>query len=191
MAAVEPHRLPGSAGAAALLYERHYARILSYCRWRLGRCDDAEDAAQTTFLDAYRGLRRGASPTAEVPWLLAIANNVCIARWRTERRRPPELAQAAEAFAAFAAPEHDPDVVEGLHDALAVLPEQQRRAFLLREWQGCSYAEIAEATGSSEAAVASRVFRARQALVDALGERRRTAGVREAGYSETEMLKLG
>src|ERR671934_1093772 len=71
MAAVEPHPLVDPT-ATARLYDLHYERVLSFCLWRLGRREDAEDAAQTTFLNAHRALGRGTTPRSEGSWLLAI-----------------------------------------------------------------------------------------------------------------------
>jgi RNA polymerase sigma-70 factor (ECF subfamily) len=182
MAAVETQGVTAPANAAAQLYERHYRRVFSYCSWRLGKREDAEDAAQTTFLNALQGLARGAQPAAEAAWLLAVAQNVCRARWRAQRRRPPELPQTPESFATLIAPESDPELLRRLQDALAELPELQRRGFVLREWEGLPYAEIATRLGTSEAAVASLVFRARRALIDGLGEDRpATRGLRRTG----------
>jgi hypothetical protein len=59
--------------------------------------------------------------------------------------------------------------LEGIEDALAGLPEQQRRAILLREWQGLSYREVAAELGLSQSAVEALIFRARRALAAALG----------------------
>jgi RNA polymerase sigma-70 factor, ECF subfamily len=174
MAAVEVETVEAPASAAAQLYERHYPRVLSYCLWRLGKREDAEDAAQTTFLNAFQGLARGTRPGSESPWLLTIAQNVCRARWRAERRRPAELLQAPEDFTTLAAAESDPQLLRRLQDALAELPDLQRRSFVLREWQGLSYPEIGERLGTSEAAVASLVFRARRTLIGALSEERPT-----------------
>jgi RNA polymerase sigma-70 factor (ECF subfamily) len=157
----------------ARLYERHYRRVFSYCLWRLGKREDAEDAAQTTFLNAHNALSRGTTPTSEASWLLTIAHNVCLARWRSQKSRPHEQGAEPEALAAVAAPEHDPDLAPRLHAALSKLPEVQRRAFVLREWQGCSYAEIAEALDTTETAVAALVFRARRTLMEALSDDRR------------------
>jgi len=63
-----------------------------------------------------------------------------------------------------------------LRAAFALLPERQRQALFLREWQGCSYAEIAEALGTSESAVDTLLVRARRTLARSLGGRRRRAG---------------
>ena len=64
--------------------------------------------------------------------------------------------------------EGDTDELFGLQTALRVVPEQQRRALLLREWQGLSYKEIAEEMLLSQAAVETLLFRARRSLADAL-----------------------
>jgi RNA polymerase sigma-70 factor, ECF subfamily len=172
MAAVAQQSLANPPDTARL-YERHYRRVFSYCLWRLGKREDAEDAAQTTFLNAHNALSRGTTPTAEASWLLTIAHNVCLARWRSQKSRPQEQGAAPETLAAVAAPEHDPDLAPRLHAALSKLPEVQRRAFVLREWQGCSYAEIAEALDTTETAVAALVFRARRTLMQALSDERR------------------
>src|SRR4051795_3730257 len=172
MAAVGQQTLAGPPDTARL-YERHYRRVFSYCLWRLGKPEDAEDAAQTTFLNAHRALEKGTTPTTEASWLLAIANNVCLARWRTQKTRPQEQGAEPEVLAAVAAPEHDPGLAARLNAALAKLPEVQRRAFVLREWQGCTYAEIAEALDTTETAVAALVFRARKTLMQALSDERR------------------
>src|SRR5919206_3097353 len=104
MAAVGQQTVPRSLETERL-YDRHYGRVLSYCLWRLGKREDAEDAAQATFLNAHQALSRGSAPTSEGAWLLAIANNVCLGRWRAEKSRPAEIANDPEAFAAMAAPE--------------------------------------------------------------------------------------
>src|ERR687886_1421000 len=98
MAAVEPERVAAPSTKAEQLYECHYPRVLAYCLWRLRKREDAEDAAQTTFLNALRSLSRGTPPDAETAWLLTIAQNVCRARWRTQQKRPPQLPHAPQAF---------------------------------------------------------------------------------------------
>jgi RNA polymerase sigma-70 factor, ECF subfamily len=178
MAAVGQQTLVGSVDTARL-YELHYRRVFSYCLWRLGKREDAEDAAQTTFLNAHRALGHGTTPESESSWLLTIAQNVCLARWRSQKSRPTEHAAEPEAIAALAAPDHDPQLVARLQAALAILPDVQRRAFVLREWQGLSYAEIATELDTTETAVAALVFRARRSLMGTLSDERATnrAGV--------------
>jgi RNA polymerase sigma factor (sigma-70 family) len=56
----------------------------------------------------------------------------------------------------------------GLSDAIACIPASQRRAILLREWQGLSYREIGKELGLSQASVEMLIFRARRGLAGAL-----------------------
>ncbi|MEX2102763.1 MAG: sigma-70 family RNA polymerase sigma factor, partial [Gaiellaceae bacterium] len=64
-----------AAWQAGDLYARFRDRIYGYCLYQLGNVEEAEDALQTTFLYAFRGLRRGVVPVAEGPWLFTIARN--------------------------------------------------------------------------------------------------------------------
>jgi RNA polymerase sigma-70 factor (ECF subfamily) len=166
--AVEP-----ASDAAALLYERYYDRVFGYCLYHLGSREEAEDVAQTTFMWAYRGLRRGVVPRAEASWLFTIAQNACRARHRTRgRRREREVLSDPVTLADMSpAPAADTDDLMGLEDALRVIPEQQRRALLLREWRGLSYKEIAAELELSNAAVETLIFRARRSLAELLGGR--------------------
>lgn len=160
------------AQAAELMFERHGDRVLAYCRRRLGSHEEAEDALQTTFLYACRGLQRGVVPVTEVAWLLKIAHNVCLSHWDSDRRRrrlelvrePERLESSAPAAAGSR------DDLHALEAALAGLTDLQRRAILLREWRGLSYGEIAAELELSQAAVETLIFRARRALATSLEE---------------------
>jgi RNA polymerase sigma factor (sigma-70 family) len=162
-----------AAEVAARLYEAYNKRILRYCVACLRSREEAEDAAQSTFLYAFRALERGIRPDAEVPWLLAIARNVCMARHRTSgRRRERETLHDPVVLQDVSAAPERTEGLAGLEDALARLPETQRRAILLREWRGFSYREIADELGLSGAAVETLIFRARRSLAEQLdGER--------------------
>jgi RNA polymerase sigma-70 factor, ECF subfamily len=162
-----------AADDAAVLYERYYDRIFGYCLYHLGSREEAEDVAQTTFMWAYRGLRRGVVPRAEASWLFTIAQNACRARHRTRgRRREREVLSDPVTLADMSpAPVADTDDLMGLEDALARMPDLQRRAILLREWRGLSYKEIAAELELSNAAVETLIFRARRSLAELLGGR--------------------
>jgi RNA polymerase sigma-70 factor, ECF subfamily len=159
---VEQRELP--ADALTGLYERHAGRVFQYCLNWLRSREEAEDAAQTTFLYAYRGLDRGVVPTYERPWLLSIARNVCLSRTDAARRRAVEVAQDPHALEEIIAAPAPSSELDGLRDALAMLTEQQRHAIVLREWHGLSYSEIAERLELSQAAVETLLFRARRSL---------------------------
>ena len=128
--------------------------------------DEAEDVTQVAFLNAYRAMRRGDEPEKPKAWLLAIARNVVRRRAGLRAERPQEVELDAELMPAV-------DGVEGsasqdIGAALRTLTDAQREAILLREIQGLSYAEIAEALVLSVPAVEALLFRARRALADEL-----------------------
>jgi RNA polymerase sigma-70 factor (ECF subfamily) len=158
-----------AAWQAGDLYSRFRDRIYGYCLYQLGSAEEAEDALQTTFLYAFRGLRRGVVPVAEGPWLFTIARNACLERHRSRRRRRPEILSDPQVLeSGTAAVERNGDDGLRLQQALGHLPEQQRMAFVLREWRGLSYREIAAEMDISLSAVETLIFRARRALAQLL-----------------------
>jgi RNA polymerase sigma factor (sigma-70 family) len=168
------------ADAAQLLYERYYPNVYRYALSQLRSPQDAEDAAQNTFLRAFAALQKGVRPENEVAWLFRIAHNVCassklawLRRRRVEAPRDLDLLPIQPA-----SPESRHDELAGLQDALADMPPRLREAFLLREWQGFSYAEIAERLDTSHSAVETLIFRARKHLAQSL--ERPARRVREA-----------
>ncbi|HSC91959.1 MAG TPA: sigma-70 family RNA polymerase sigma factor [Gaiellaceae bacterium] len=174
-AGIEPGGVaPGSAPEATAtqeLYERYAGQVFGFCLHRLGSREEAEDAVQQTFLNAFRGFQRGVVPDAEAAWLFKIAENVCLTRrrssWRRGRVESPGDLQALQDL--VAAPQRlGTDELIQLQDALASMPPSQRKAILLREWQGLSYREIAAELELSDAAVETLIFRARRSLARGL-----------------------
>jgi RNA polymerase sigma factor (sigma-70 family) len=166
---VEPRTAP-EADATRDLYERYSRQIYGFCLHRLGSREEAEDAVQSTFLNAFRGLSSGIRPQAESAWLFKIAENVCLTRnrssWRRGRVESPSDMQLLQDQ--LPAPQRQGEDLIPLNEALARMPESQRRAILLREWQGLSYREIAEEMELSQAAVETLIFRARRSLAEGL-----------------------
>jgi RNA polymerase sigma factor (sigma-70 family) len=157
------------AAQAGLLYERYARQLQGFCRARLSSREEAEDAVQHTFLNAYRSLRSGTRPRAEAAWMFAIAANVCRERHRSAWRRSRiEVVSDDGLVGERAAPEHSHEELTGVADALAELTPNQRRAILLREWQGLSYREIADELSLTEGAVETLLFRARRSLANKL-----------------------
>jgi RNA polymerase sigma factor (sigma-70 family) len=167
---VERSGVAPQAAATEGLYERHAAKLLSYCLHQLGSREEAEDAVQTTYMNAFRALGRGIVPEAESAWLFKIAENVCLSRrrssWRRGRIESPSDFEIIEEI--VPGPSRQNDELIGIEDALASMPEQQRRAILLREWQGLSYREIAEELEVTQSAVETLIFRARRSLAQGL-----------------------
>jgi RNA polymerase sigma factor (sigma-70 family) len=163
-----------AAETAEHLFHEHSGWIYGYCLRVLRSPEEAEDALQTTYLNACRSLNEGTRPRAGSAWLLRIAQNVCLTRLRSSGRRGKvERAQdIAVLEETVAAPERLDDELMGLVDALEGLPERQRRAILLREWQGLSYREVARELDVSQASVETLIFRARRSLAAALDQER-------------------
>jgi len=162
---------------AARLFEVHSEWLGRYCRRQLGSTADAEDAVQTTFLNALRALRRNVVPDREEAWLTAIAKNVCHAQRRTLGRRGPLASDVdLDTIAAQAPTDGDRELLIGLPEALASLPENQRRALVLREWHGVPSHEIASRLQLSTPATHALISRARRSLARALTVPRPLAG---------------
>jgi len=181
------------------LFNEHHRRIYLYCLRQLGSREEAEDAVQATYLNACRSLNDGFEPEAAQAWLFKVAHNVCLTRQRSSYRRArverPHDLQAVQDV--VAAPETQGDELFGLDEALADLPEQQRHAILLREWQGLSYREVAAKLGLTQAAVETLIFRARRSLASSLEQpakvRRRMVHSLNAGalFSSLKALIAG
>jgi RNA polymerase sigma factor (sigma-70 family) len=169
---VTPRRAAPEADATRDLYERYARQIYAYCHHQLGNREEAEDAMQSTFLNAFRGFKRGVDPEFESAWLYKIAQNVCLTRQRSSSRRrrvesPGDLDAIQDILPSH---EVDSDELIGLPEALQGLPKQQQRALLLREWQGLSYKEIADELSLTQAAVETLLFRARRSLAAGLSD---------------------
>ena len=164
------HRASPARAAVDLTFEELYrgfrADVYRAALRKLGNAQDAEDVTQAAFADAYRAVLRGARPQSPRAWLLTISENVRRRRFRTAQRRPrEELVDDADFPLAAELPYEQS---RALTEALATLPPEQRRVFVLREIVGMSYDEIAEELGSTVGSVQMLLFRARRSLRDVL-----------------------
>jgi RNA polymerase sigma-70 factor, ECF subfamily len=158
----------GDQEAFACIVERFQKPIYSLAYRMLGNARDAEDAAQETFLRAYRALGAYDSHRPLSTWLLAVAAHLCIDRLRRRRLREVSL-DALPPWRWGAAPATDPqrsveeaERADEIAQILATLPEDYRLVVVLRYWHDLGYSEIAEVVGDSESAVKSRLHRARR-----------------------------
>lgn len=154
----------GDAAAFEVLYERHVAGLLGFCRHMLGSQEEAEDAVQRAFVSAHDAIRRGTREIAFKPWLYTIARNRCLSMLRGRREQPAELPELSTAGLNREV-EQRADLRELLADVQR-LPEQQRAALVLSELGDLSHAEVAEVIGQEPKAVKGLVFRARAALAE-------------------------
>jgi len=148
------------------IYRRHRREVYGSVLRDVRDPDEAEDLTQVAFLNAFRAMRRGDRPEKPRSWLLTIARNVVRRRARLRSDRPQEVELDAEFF--LSGEELEGSAAEDISAALGELTEGQRRAILLREIQGRSYAEIATELELSVPAVEALIFRARRALVEEL-----------------------
>ena len=163
--------LDGDVAAYATLLDRHAPACLRYATRMLGNREDAEDAAQETFVRAYAALPRYEARTAFRTWLFAILINRCRSAALHRSRRESRVATDEDAVAR--ADGGDPSLTADLRDeirrAIGLLDPDHREAFLLKHVEELSYEEMSAVTGVGVSALKMRVSRACTRLRDLLG----------------------
>jgi RNA polymerase sigma-70 factor (ECF subfamily) len=158
----------GDADSFNELIHRWERPIYALAYRQIGREEDARDVCQDTFLRAYRALNGFRGQAKFSSWLYRIALNLCRDWMRRERRTP--VVQAPEDMDVMdlaAAREPSETIVDrgGRHDltraverAMALLPEEQRTAIILKEYQGLTFQEIADLLGCPLSTVKTRLY---------------------------------
>jgi RNA polymerase sigma-70 factor, ECF subfamily len=150
-------------------FRRHYDRIYRYLRRRTHSDDEAEELAQTVFVEAAARLDRftpGATPV--LAWLYTVAQRRLVDRARAARRHETITALEAARLAPVEKLDYGHGVARALRGALEQLPEKQRQVAVLKLLEGRPFAEIAERVGATEAACKMRFARALEALREEL-----------------------
>jgi RNA polymerase sigma-70 factor (ECF subfamily) len=176
----------GSPGAYERLVRTHGGRMLAVARRLLSSEEDARDAVQEAFLNAFRNIHRFESQALLSTWLHRIVVNVSLMKLRSRKRRPEEsldhllpafrddghfmerFESGAEPADARLAREEEQAAVRA---AIDELPEHSRTILLLRDIEGMSTQDVAEQLGITPNAVKLRLHRARQALRTLLAPR--------------------
>lgn len=166
----------GDKAAFDLLVRKYQHRVLKLVGRFVNDSAEAEDVAQEAFLKAYRALPAFRGDSAFYTWLYRIAINTAKNALVANRRRPvdfdldlqdPDQHDRQSMLKDADTPEGVllTDEIRGVVErALEQLPEDLRTAIVLRELEGLSYEEIAEAMDCSVGTVRSRIFRAREAI---------------------------
>jgi RNA polymerase sigma-70 factor, ECF subfamily len=160
----------------------------------IGREEDARDVAQETFLRAFRALKGFKGQAKFSSWLYRITLNLCRDWMRRERRTP--VSQAPEGvdiieMAGEATPSESIEDLVSRHElgravgkAMALLPEEQRTAIILKEYHGLTFQEIAELQGCPLSTVKTRLYQGLSVLRRHLEASGMTRGTGRSGTSE-------
>lgn len=165
----------GDQEAFRLLVDRHSRSLYRLAFRMTGRAEDAEDVVQETLVRAYRQLGRFEARSNFGTWLYRIGFNCAIDFMRARpHRETPEADDRLEQMSGRSTAAAADDLVfageigERVQEALNGLSAQERAAFLMRHYQGCSIEEICQALGLRQNAAKHSIFRAVRKMREAL-----------------------
>ncbi len=172
----------GDGEAFAELVDKYKQAIVNFLYRNLRDLEEAEDLAQTVFLQVYKSAARYRVEAKFTTWLYTIARNLCLNEIRRRSRHPAESLDAAldpgetltprqfEDGRAVAADDQalQDELAAKVQEALGALPENQRTAILMFKEQELSYEEISAVLGCSLSATKSLIHRGREALKERL-----------------------
>jgi RNA polymerase sigma-70 factor, ECF subfamily len=152
--------------ALSALYRRYSQRIYTYCRKIVGDNSVAEDLLQETFVKVFDSGKQQRVIENFPAYLMTIARNLCL----THKARSKRATVPFEDFHLTTrdVPYEHIELMGLITTSLELLPEDYREAFVLREYNGLSYIEIAEIIGESIDVVKVRIFRAKKRLREIL-----------------------
>ncbi len=177
--------LRGDENAFSQLYDRYRNPVYSTAFRIIQSTEDARDATQEIFVKVYRSLRSWNPRKASFStWTYRLAANHAIDCWRTRRRRheaqdPEETGEKVDRESALGDAIRSPyrevagrEQVEAVHRCVDLLPELQKKVFILRYFQEMKLEEIAEMENCSLGTVKTSLFRATHAVRRALRKAR-------------------
>jgi len=164
----------GDLSAYGELVSRYQNQVYNLAVRMLHSEEDAKDAAQETFIQTYRCIKQFHGQAKFSTWLYRIASNKCLdalRRGKLERQVFTGTINEQARGPTGDKPEEEllkKEQNRAVRDALAGLPEKYRLVLVLQHYHGLSYQEISLALNLPEKTVATRVYRAKQMLKDAL-----------------------
>jgi RNA polymerase sigma factor (sigma-70 family) len=158
----------GNQGAFEVLVARYQSKLLSFCRHMLGNREDAEDVLQEVFAAAYTAMLADDRPIMVKPWLYRICRNRSLNHMRKAKPIGVDSMDIHVSSHGLTTADQANRRAEfrDLMDDIALLPETQRTALMLREMDGMPYEEIAVAMETTVPSVKSLLVRARVALAE-------------------------
>ena len=140
--------------------------------------EDAEEMSQEIFLKIFESLDRYNGGYPLIAWIVALARNLCIDRYRRRKREQSFRFVSDEAVAPLLRALDDPSAdairkerTKMLFSALAEIPEDLAEILVLRDLDGLAYEEIGQALELPDGTVKSRLFRARAEVARKIRER--------------------
>ncbi|PPD35902.1 MAG: RNA polymerase sigma factor RpoE [Methylomonas sp.] len=170
----------GDKSAFDLLVIKYQHKIVHLVNRYVKDPSEAQDVAQDTFIKAYKALGEFRGESAFYTWLYRIAINTAKNYLLSRSRRhsdyevdmqDAEQIENAPQLKDIETPENqlmNEQIIQVIKSAIEKLPEEMRIAIMLREFEGMSYEEIAEAMDCPIGTVRSRIFRAREAIDEQL-----------------------
>lgn len=164
----------GDSGAFGVLVDRHAPALFRAAAALVSNVADAQDVVQETLLAAYQQVGRFEGRSSVKTWMIGILVRQAALHHREAARRrvipiSPEIADTDRGVATKDATGRA-DAKMDVAQALASLSQDHREVLVLRELEGMTYDEIAAALKHPRGTIESRLFRARQALREVLGE---------------------
>ncbi|MGI6560964.1 MAG: RNA polymerase sigma factor [Clostridia bacterium] len=167
----------GDVDAFEMLIREHERKAFNIAYRFLKNADDAEDITQEAFLRAFRSIKKFKGQSSFSTWLYRIINNTCIDFVRAKQNKITDSIDKTiqydneELELQIPGDQNDPvdmaetaEISQLMQSMLALLPDDQKMAIILRDIQGFSYQEISEITGVGMGTVKSRINRGRMAL---------------------------
>lgn len=170
----------GDKAAYDVLVLKYQHKIVQLVNRFVKDPSEAQDVAQETFIKAYRALDKFRGDSAFYTWLYRIAINTAKNYLMSRSRRytdyeldvqDAEQVENAPQLKGWETPDSilmNEQIIEAIKMAIEKLPEEMRTAIMLREFEGMSYEEIAQAMDCPVGTVRSRIFRAREAIDEKL-----------------------
>jgi RNA polymerase sigma-70 factor (ECF subfamily) len=178
----------GDSQAFTSIVELYQRPVYNLCYRMLGNAQDAEDAAQETFLRAYLSLHRYDSTRAFSTWLLSIAAHYCIDQIRKRRAfvisieelPVPDLPEPSVGIETNLSRKEEQ---QRIRSVLSSLEPIDRAAVIMYYWYDFSYDEICQSLSLTMSALKSRLHRARHAMAEKWLEEQNTSSKRETSKS--------
>lgn len=179
----------GDIEAFNQLVEAYQTPVYNLCFRMLGDHYEAEDAAQETFMRAYKSIKRYDINRPFSTWLLSIAAHYCIDQVR--KRRMTKISLDDLPYQQVSDPAPGPEIAlsqnerrDQVKELLDSLGAEDRAAIVMRYWYDFSYEEISESLNLTVSAVKSRLHRARRALAESWTQS--SSGTQTSGRTPNE-----